>query len=114
MGDNVGDNMGNDVGNRDDGGNNMGTDPSKGNGGDTGREAGGGLLVEDAVVAAAAAAAVAATAAAGAAYCWGCFLFIVKIYLCGIFMCEGNWQGHASPHTLVTLEVCRHTFGWGR
>ncbi len=29
-------------------------------------------------------------------------------------MCGGNWRGHTSPHTLVTLEVCRHTFGWGR
>jgi hypothetical protein len=39
----------------------------------------------------------------------------VKIFLCGIFMmCGGNWQGHISPHTLVTLEVCRYTFGWGR
>ncbi len=40
---------------------------------------GGGLLAEDAVVVAAAvAAAVVVTAAAAAAYCWGCFLFIVK------------------------------------
>jgi hypothetical protein len=45
----------------------------------------------------------------------GSLLFIVKIFLCGIFMmCGGNWQGHTSPHTLVTLEVCRRTFGWGR
>jgi hypothetical protein len=28
------------------------------------------------------------------------------------FMCGGNWQGHTSPHTLITLEVCRRTFGW--
>jgi hypothetical protein len=45
----------------------------------------------------------------------GSLLFIVKIFLCGIFMmCGGNWQGHTSPHLLVTLEVCRCTFGWGR
>ncbi len=75
---------------------------------------GGGLLAEYAMVAVAVAAAAAATAAAAAAYCWGCFFFIVKMFLCGIFMCGGNWQGHTSPHTLVTLEVCRHTFGWGR
>ncbi len=74
---------------------------------------GGGLLAEDVVVAAAAAAAVAVTAAAAAVYCWGCFLFIVKIFLYGIFMCGGNRQDHISPHTLVTLEVCRRTFGWG-
>jgi hypothetical protein len=30
------------------------------------------------------------------------------------FMCGGNWQGHTAPHTLITLEVCRHTFGWGQ
>jgi hypothetical protein len=37
------------------------------------------------------------------------------IFLCGIFiMCGGNWRGDTSPHTLVTLEVCRCTFGWGR
>jgi hypothetical protein len=34
-----------------------------------------------------------------------------KIFLCGIFMCGGNWQGHTSPHTLVTLKVCRHLLG---
>ncbi len=46
---------------------------------------GGGLLAEDA------AAAAAAIAAAAAAYCRGCLLFIVKIFLCGIFMmCGGN------------------------
>jgi hypothetical protein len=30
------------------------------------------------------------------------------------FMCGGSWQGHTSPHTFVTLEVCRRTFGWGQ
>jgi hypothetical protein len=45
----------------------------------------------------------------------GLLLFIVKIFLCGIFiMCGGNWRGHTFPHTLVMLEVCRRTFGWGR
>jgi hypothetical protein len=80
------------------------TTPAKGDGRDAGKE-GGGLLAEDAVVVAAVAAvAAAATAAAVAAYCWGCFHFIVKIFLCGIFVCGGNWQGHTSPHTLVMLE----------
>jgi hypothetical protein len=52
---------------------------------------------------------------AAAAYCRGCLLFIVKIFLCGIFMMwGGNRRGHTSPHTLVMLEVCRHTFGWER
>jgi hypothetical protein len=45
----------------------------------------------------------------------GSLLFIAKIFLCGIFMMwGGNWRGHTSPHTLVMLEVCRRTFGWGR
>ncbi len=57
-----------------------------------------------AAAAAAPAAAVAVMAAAVAAYCTGCLLFFVKIFLCGIFMCEGNWQGHSSPHNLVTLR----------
>ena len=98
-GDNMGDDVSDDVGDGDDGGNDAGNDACKGDGGDAGGERGGGLLVED---------------AAAAAYCWGCFFFIVKMFLCGIFMCEGNWQGHTSPHTLVTLEVCRHTFEWGQ
>jgi hypothetical protein len=63
----------------------------------------------------AAAAVAAVTVAAVAIYCRGGLLFIVKIFLCGIFMmCGGNWRGHTSPHTLVMLEVCRRTFGWGR
>jgi hypothetical protein len=106
-----------------DGGDNAGNNTRKGDGRDAMRE-GGGLLAEDAVVAAAVAAAAAlaatvagaATAAAGAAaiaYCWGCFLFIVKIFLCGIFVFGGNWQGHTSPHTLIMLEVYKRIFGWG-
>jgi hypothetical protein len=46
----------------------------------------------------------------------GLLLLIVKIFLYGIFMimmCGGNRRGHTSPHTLVTLEVYRHTFGCG-
>jgi hypothetical protein len=108
----LGDDVGDDVGDGDDGGNNAGDNAGKGDGRDAGREGGGGLLAEDAVAAVAAA----ATAAATAAYCRGCMLFIVKIlFLCGIFMmCGGNGQGHTSPHTLVMLDVCRRTFGWGR
>jgi hypothetical protein len=87
---------------------------AKGMAGKPAGQGGGGLLVED-VAAAAAAAAEAAAAAAAAAYCRGRLLFIVKIFLCGILMmCGGNWQGHTSPHTIITLEVCRHTIGWGR
>ncbi len=111
-GDNVGHDVGDDVGDRDNGGDDtiddVGNNAGKGDGRDASGEGGGGLLAEDA------AAVAAATAAAAAAYCRGCLLFIVKIFLCGIFMCEGNWQGHTSPHTLVMLEVCRRTFGWGR
>ncbi len=104
-GDDMGDDVGDDVGDGDNGGNNGSNNAGKGDGW-------GGLLAEDA----AAAAAAAATAAVVAAYCRGRMLFIVKIlFLCGIFMmCGGDWQGHTSPHTLVTLEVCRRTFGWGR
>jgi hypothetical protein len=44
----------------------------------------------------------------------GSFAFHCEdIFVCGIFMCGGYWQGHTSPHTLVMLEVCRRTFGWG-
>ncbi len=71
---------------------------------------GGGLLVEDA-----AAAVAAVTVAAAAAYCRGCLFFIVKIFLCGIFVkCGENRQRHTSPHNLVMLKVCRPTFGWER
>jgi hypothetical protein len=75
------------------------TMPAKGMAG-TPAGRGGGLLAEDA-----AAAAAVATVAVAAAYCRGCLLFIVKIFLCDIFMI---------PHTLILLEVCRHTFVWGR
>ncbi len=70
---------------------------------------GGGLLGEDAaVVAAAAAAAAAATVVAVAAYCWGCFLFIVKIFLRGIFMCGGG-IGKVTPP--LTLSSCLRYVG---
>ncbi len=52
---------------------------------------GGGLLVEDmAVAVAAAAAAVVTVVAAVAAYCWGCFLFIVKIFCVWYFYVWGE------------------------
>jgi hypothetical protein len=93
-GNNVGEDVGNDVHDGDNGGNDAGDNTGKGD------EGGGVLLVEDTAVAAAAAAAL---------YCRGRLLFIVKIFLCGIFMmCGGNLQGHTSPHTLVTLEVCTY------
>jgi hypothetical protein len=107
-GNNVGDDVDNDVGNKDDGGDDATDNAGKGDDGDAGKE-GGGLLVEDAAAVAAEATAVVV------AYCRGCMLFIVKIFLCGIFMmCGGNRQGHTSPHTLVMLEVRGGTFGWGR
>jgi hypothetical protein len=64
----------------------LATMPAKGMAGmPTGRR-GGGLLADDA-----AAAVVAAMAMVAAAYCRGCLLFIVKLFLCGIFMmCEEN------------------------
>ncbi len=68
-------------------GNSASNDTNKGDSRDASGE-GGGLLVED--VAAEAAAAAATTEAAVAAYCRGCLLFIVKIFLCGIFVCGGN------------------------
>ena len=47
----------------------------------------------------------------------GCILqglyafYCKKYYFVWYFMmCGGNWQGLTSPHTLVMLEVCRHTF----
>jgi hypothetical protein len=99
----MGDGVGNDVGNGDDCGNNADNNAGKGDGGDAGGE-GGGLLAEDA--AAAAAAVAAAMVVAAAAYCRGRWLLIVKKFLRGIFMmCEGNWPGHTSSHTLVMLEV---------
>ncbi len=55
------------------------------------------------------AAAVAVVAAA--AYHRGCLLDEEAIFWVG-----GDWQGHASSHYLaahVTLEVNKHTFGWG-
>jgi hypothetical protein len=109
-GDNVGDDVGNDVGNGDDGGDNAGNNAGEGDGKDAGGEggwgapgggrgSGGGGSGEG---------------GSGGCILKGSFLFIVKIFLCGIFMmCGGNWGGHTSPHTLIMLEVCRHTFGWG-
>jgi hypothetical protein len=73
--------------------------PAKGMVGTLAGRQGGGLLVENAAVAAAAAAVAAGTAAAAAAYCWGCFLFIVKIFLCGI-LCVGGIGEVTPPLTL--------------
>ncbi len=66
----------------DDGGNNAGNNAGKGDGREAGKK-GGGLLTEDAAaVAAVAGAAAAATAAAAvAAYCRGCLVIILKIFL---------------------------------
>jgi hypothetical protein len=109
-GNNVGDDMGNDVGNGDDGDKDTGNNAGKGDGRDAGGEGGGapgggrgggGGSSGD--------------GSGGSCILQGSLVFIVKIFLCGIFMmCRGNWQGHTSPHTLVMLEVCRRTFGWGR
>jgi hypothetical protein len=77
------------------------TTPAKGMAGmPAGR--GGGVLAENAVVAAAAAAAEAAAAtAAVAAYCWGHFLFIVKIF-CVVFLCVGGIGEVTPPPTLLS------------
>ncbi len=49
-------------------------------------------------------------AVASVAYCKGSSAFDMEIFLWG----GGDWRGHTSSHTLVMLEVSRHTFGWGR
>ncbi len=89
--------MGDNVGNGDDGCNKAG----KGDGGDDGGDGGGAPGGEDvAAVAAAAAAGAAAMAAAAAVYCRGHLLFIVKILLCGIFICVGGIGKVTPPLTL--------------
>ncbi len=108
-GDDVGDDVGNDVGDRDDGNDNAGNNPGKGDGGDAGGEGGGGAPGGGRGGSSS------GEGSGGGCILQGLLLFIVKIFLCGIFMmCGANWRGHTSPHILVTLEVCRRTFGWGR
>jgi hypothetical protein len=111
-GENMGDDVGNDAGIGDDGSNiasdNSGNDASKGDGRDAGGEGGGGVLAEDAaapLAVAAAAVAAAATAAVVAAYCRGYFLFIVKIFLCGIFMRGGNRLGEVTPPLTLSSRL---------
>jgi hypothetical protein len=106
----VGDDVGNNVGSGDDGGNDGSNNAGKGEGGDAGREGGG------APGGGWGSSGGGSGNSGGGSCIWqGSLLFIVKIFLCGIFMmCGGNWQGHTSPHTLIMIEVCRHTFGWGR
>jgi hypothetical protein len=48
---------------------------------------------------AATAAVAAAAAAAAAAYCRGCLLFIVKIFLSGIFVWGESARSHLPSHT---------------
>ncbi len=122
----MGDDGNNDVSNGDNCRNDARDNAGKGDSKDAGMEGGGWILVENAAAAVAAAAAAAAAAAlavavaaavtteAAATYCRVGLLFIGKIFLCGIFMCGENSCGHTSTHPLVTLEVCRRTFGWGR
>jgi hypothetical protein len=81
------DDVGSNVGNRDDGRDNAGNFAGEGDGVEAGRE--GGILAEYAAVVAAV---VAMTAVVAAAHCRGHLLFIVKIFLCSIFMSGGNWQ----------------------
>ncbi len=63
-------------------------------------------------MAAAAAAVAMAMEAAVAAYFRGCMLFIVKIFLCGIFMmCGGDWCGlilliHCISFTTAQCSWC--------
>ncbi len=53
-------------------------------------------------------AAAAVMAAAAAAYCRGRLLFIVKIFLCGIFMmCGGNWS---VPKIEFVFVLHKHKF----
>ncbi len=114
-GDDVGDDAGDDVGDGEDGGDDAGDNAGEGDGGDAGgdagREGGGGswrrtrrrqrrrrrrrrrLHIAGVI----------------AFYCEDIFVWYFYHVWGG-----GNWQGHTSPHTLVTLEVCRRTFGWGR
>ncbi len=60
-----------------------------------GGRGGGGLPAEDVVA-----------VVALAAYWRGPLLYDMEIFVCG-----GNRQGHTSSHTLVMLDVSRHTFG---
>ncbi len=100
-GDDMGDDVGNDVGDGDDGGDNASNNAGKGDGRDTvgegegapgrGHGSGGSSSVDG---------------GSGGCILQGSLLFIVKVFLCGIFMmCGGNWQGHTSSHTLVMLEA---------
>ncbi len=116
VGNNVGDDVGDDVGDGDDGGNNAGNNASEGDGGDAVREGGGapgrghgGGGSGD------------GSGSRGCGDCrgGGCILLGLLSFYCEdifvlYFYVWGELQFHTSPHTLVTLEVCRRTFGWGR
>jgi hypothetical protein len=66
---------------------------------------GGGLLVEDAVVAVATAAAM---VMAAVAYCRSCMIFIVKIFLCGIFSVGGIDKVTPVSPPLTLLSCLRY------
>ncbi len=112
-GNDIVDDVGNDVGNGDDGDDNTGNDAGKGDGGDAGREGGG--APGGGCGGGGGGGGGGGDGGGGGCILQGSLLFIVKIFLCDIFiMCGGNWRGHTSPHTLVLLEVCRRTFGLGQ
>jgi hypothetical protein len=108
----MGDDVGDDVGDGDDGGDYAGNYAGEGDGGNAGGEGGG---APGGGRDGGGGGGGSGGGGGGGCILQGSLLFIVKIFLCGIFMvCGGNWLGHTSPHTLVTLEVCSRTFGWGR
>jgi hypothetical protein len=101
-GNDMGDDVDDDVGDGDDGGKEAGNNSGKGDGGDAGGEGGGASGGGHGGGGGGS-----GNGGGGGCILQGSLLFIVKIFLCGIFMmCGGNWQGHTSPHTLVMLEVC--------
>ncbi len=114
VGDNVGDDVSNDVGNRDDGNHNAGNNAGKGDGGMLlGREgwapgrgrggssSGGGNGGSG-------------NSGGSNGILLGLFPFYCEDNFVWYFYVWGEFAMSQFPHTLVMLEVCRGTFGWGR
>ncbi len=111
-GNNVGDDLVDDVGNRDNGGDDAGNNASKGDGRDVGKEGGGAPGKGRSGGS--------GSSSGGGDNCGGggCILLESFPFYCEdifgwYFYVWGNWQGHTSPHTLVTLEICRRFFWMG-